>query len=960
MRVRGLFLASRVGRRIFWSLLLAAFVPLGLFGAIGLPAWQERVAAERQRADNDYLKHIGMRTFDRLTAAGGLLAVHAADAQWHEPGLRGAESRRLLTRVATLRPDGGFVAGSAALVTDWQAGQGRADARLRWRPASATSPARVMLAHLDSQGRGSWIAEVEPAYLWEDFAADGPAATICVTDGGGKPLRCAAATGVAADATETTAATGMTAKTVATATAGPAPGGRPAGQSEPRDAPPEWRLFLSGEFGSTDWRLVGRAPAGGAEGDDSLPRLVALGLVGTLLLIATLGLVLVRRTVEPLEQLTAGTRRLAGGDWQARVPLARDDEFGQLADAFNGMASHLAGQVQAMAVHSAIDREILDGARPAIVLARVAQRLEATVPGAQVVIAARDPGGRRWELFGGDGRLPRSTTPGSEALEVPADGLACHWPAAVAKPDWLREALGVAAGDDVGRAVALVPVRWQEEQVALLLFAAPRALAWQAAQQREIRDLRDRVGVALAAATREHHLVERARRDSLTGLLNRNGLLDACDQMLAAPVPPGPGHALLFVDLDGFKEVNDTLGHALGDELLRAVAGRLRAAAPAEATLARPGGDEFVVLLPATAAEAEDLAATLCRQAAAPFHVRGHVLHIGASIGVACHPEDAVDRDELMRRADLAMYAAKAEGRGRWRRYADALDARASERAWILRDLRRALDGGALEVHYQPRIDARDGQVASVEALVRWPHPERGYVSPARFVPVAEDCGLIARMGDFVLDTALAQARRWRDEGLAVGRMAVNVSALQLNEAAFATRVLGALQRHRLAPRDLELEVTESVCAADVAGLRQALQPLRDAGVSVALDDFGTGYSSLGALQQLPVDVLKIDRSFVVDLGVRDSAEAIVRSVIALARALGKRVVAEGVETEAQEQRLLALGCDEFQGYRYARPANAEATAVRLQRAFAVGAGAAVASPARLVQPVRQDAATPA
>ncbi|MBI5719150.1 MAG: EAL domain-containing protein [Burkholderiales bacterium] len=912
MRIRGLFLASKVGQRIFWALLLAAFVPLALFAAIGVPAWQARAEAERIRADNDYLKHIGLRAFDRLSAARGLLAVRAADGSWLAPAQAPAASRRLLSRIATVRADGEFVAGNAALATDWQAGQTKAGARLRWRPATAAAPARVMLGHADEQGRGWWVAEVEPAYLWEDFGVDGPAARVCVADTGGQPLRC--------------------------------PAGGPVSTAH------EWRLFMSAEFASGDWRLIGQAPyrdggdggdggggtgrESGDSGELSLPRLAALGLLATLLLIATLGLIMVRRTVEPLAQLADGTRRLARGDWQARVTLDRSDEFGQLATAFNTMAANIAGQVQAMAVHSAIDREILDGADAAAVLARVALRLEAIVPGARAVIAARDVGGCRWHLYGSAGALAASATPGSEALDLPADGLACHWPPAAEKPDWLRQALGVAP---VGTAASFVPVHWQGEQVALLMLAAAGAFAWQGAQQREIQDLRERVAVALAAATREHHLVERARRDSLTGLLNRNGLADVCDEALAAPLLPGQGQAFLFLDLDGFKEINDTLGHALGDELLRAVAGRLRAAVPGTATLARPGGDEFVVLAPATPAEAELLAATLCRQMALPFHVQGLALHIGASIGVACHPDDATGRDELMRRADLAMYAAKAEGRGCWRRYADALDARASERAWIVRDLRAALDAGALEVHYQPRIAASDGRVASVEALVRWHHAERGMVSPARFVPVAEDSGLIGRLGDFVLDAALAQARRWRDEGLPVGPVAVNVSALQLQDATFAARVQEGLQRHRLTPQDLEIEVTESVCAGDVAGVRRALQPLRDLGVTVALDDFGTGYSSLGALQQLPVDVLKIDRSFVIELGLRDSAEAIVRSVIALARALDKRVVAEGVETALQEQRLLALGCDEFQGFRYAQPAQADATAARVRRGFEVG-----------------------
>ena len=271
------------------------------------------------------------------------------------------------------------------------------------------------------------------------------------------------------------------------------------------------------------------------------------------------------------------------------------------------------------------------------------------------------------------------------------------------------------------------------------------------------------------------------------------------------------------------------------------------------------------------------------------------------------------------------MYAAKAEGRGRWRRYAGTLDREASERAWMLRDLRAAVDDGALEVHFQPRLELGSGRICSAEALVRWCHPQRGWIPPLRFVPLAEESDLILELGRQVMALALAQFRRWRAEGLRVGRVAVNVSARQLLESQFADETLSLLARHGLRPQDLEIEITESLFAGDPTAVTRALAPLRARGVVIALDDFGTGFSSLGALARLPVDVMKIDRSFVIDLGQGTAADAVVRSVIALARDLDMRVVAEGVETQAQEQRLLALGCDEVQGYRYARPLAPEA-----------------------------------
>jgi EAL domain-containing protein (putative c-di-GMP-specific phosphodiesterase class I) len=271
-----------------------------------------------------------------------------------------------------------------------------------------------------------------------------------------------------------------------------------------------------------------------------------------------------------------------------------------------------------------------------------------------------------------------------------------------------------------------------------------------------------------------------------------------------------------------------------------------------------------------------------------------------------------------MRRADLAMYAAKAAGRARFAWFEPSLDERAAARAWLQAELPGALQRNELCLHFQPRLRA-DGGMASVEALVRWQHPSRGLIQPLQFVPLAEETGLIESLGRWVMDAACRQQRRWRDAGVPVPVVSVNVSAPQLVPA-FADEVLALLHRHGLQPADLEVELTESLFAGDAQEVSARLAPLRAAGVRVALDDFGTGFSSLASLYRLPVDVIKIDRSFVVDLGLRASADAVTRSILALARALDKHVVAEGVETADQHRRLLALGCDEFQGFLLARP----------------------------------------
>ena len=901
MLIRGLFLRSRVGRRVFWSLLAAATVPLLLFAAVSWQTFDGLRHTLRQRAAHDHLKHVGNRLHDRLNAARGALAAHAAAshdaAAWTAPAAADADVRRMLERIATVDTLGHRAGGDPVLAEGW--GDRPTDAAPRvlwWQPSPTKASATLLLSHADPHGRGTWLAEVNPDWVWSDYTADGLAAGACAVDAaGGAVLRCAPDT---------------TARQVADA--------------------PQWRLFMGAAFGSPDWILGGRTPPPLASSDNGLVRGVVLCALATLLLIAMIGMVLVRRTMVPLERLAAGTRRLADGDWSARVDTGGADEFGALAGSFNQMAARIGRQMEALAVQSAIDREILGALDLADVMRHVAQRLQELQPAARACVVARTPAGA-WAVHTPDDTPPRPLASGAPAAQVDGahdDGLLVRPGAGSAQPPWVRELPEHTTAPR--SAVCWVPARWNGQTVALLVYGGVDAPMLDADARREIGGLRDRVAVALAAAEREHHLVERAVRDALTGLANRHGLHDACIAAYAGAVPPAM--SLLMIDLDGYKEVNDTLGHPIGDELLRAVGDRLRRMAPAARLLARPGGDEFVVLLDGTPAAAQALAAGLSEGLAQPYTVQGQVLQLGASIGWACSPEDATTADELLRRADLAMYAAKARGRNHRCRYEPQLDQSAAERAWMQRELRAALDAGSLAVHYQPRVDVARGHAPSVEALVRWRHRERGWIPPVQFIPVAEDSGLIERLDAFVLDRALAQRKVWLDAGVDVGRIAVNVSAVELRDPGYADRVLALLQQHGLEPRHLELELTESQFAGDPEAVSRALEPLRRRGVVMALDDFGTGYSSLSALHRLPVDVLKIDRSFVVDLGVLESAEAVVRSVIALARALDKRVVAEGVESSLQEQRLLQLGCDEFQGYRYAMPMPGAQVAAALER----------------------------
>ncbi|WP_236761729.1 putative bifunctional diguanylate cyclase/phosphodiesterase [Agrobacterium tumefaciens] len=414
----------------------------------------------------------------------------------------------------------------------------------------------------------------------------------------------------------------------------------------------------------------------------------------------------------------------------------------------------------------------------------------------------------------------------------------------------------------------------------------------------------------------ERQIRHLAHYDTLTGLANRVTFNENMDAALALP---GDGPALLFIDLDGFKIVNDTRGHRVGDDLLREVANRLRAVCEEPSmTIGRLGGDEFAILVPhVETSELETFASRIIETLSLPYDQ----ILIGASIGIAIAPIHGDTGEALLARADIALYAAKAAGKGTHRTFSEDMESRIQERVRLRAKLRTSLaTRQGMFVFYQPIIDAHTKKITAREALVRWHHPERGWISPAEFVPIAEESGLIDQLGDFVLNTACLDAAGWSD----AARVAVNISAAQLGKGTIASAILAALTRSGLSPDRLEIEVTETAMLDDENGAIGDLRRIRDMGVRVALDDFGTGYSSLTHLRAFPFDKIKIDGSFVKDAVERPESAAIVRAIADLGKRLGVTTVAEGVETEAHLIRVLEEGCTEVQGYFYGKPVPSE------------------------------------
>ena len=417
-------------------------------------------------------------------------------------------------------------------------------------------------------------------------------------------------------------------------------------------------------------------------------------------------------------------------------------------------------------------------------------------------------------------------------------------------------------------------------------------------------------------------IVHSAEHDYLTGLPNRTLVNDRINQAILLSSRHGKKVAVLFLDLDGFKHINDSLGHATGDKLLQSIAKRLVDCVRGSDTVSRQGGDEFVVLLSEVehAANAAITARRMLQAVSEAHSIDQHELHVTTSIGLSVYPDDGLDAETLVKNADTAMYQAKENGRQSYQFFKTAMNVRAVERQSIEESLRRALERQEFALHYQPIINLKTGEITGAEALLRWTHPTRGNVSPAQFIPVAEDCGLILPIGNWVLREACKQARAWMDQGLRFSTMAVNISAMEFRNEAFLEGVLTALKDTGLNPGSLELELTETVLMKHAESTQSILRALRTRGVQIAVDDFGTGYSSLSYLRKFPIDALKIDQSFVRQITTTPDDTTIVTAIIGMGRSLKLRVVGEGVETKEELAFLQAQRCDQAQGYYFSKP----------------------------------------
>jgi diguanylate cyclase (GGDEF)-like protein len=918
-------LGTRVARRVVGLFLLCALLPVAVVLLVSYERVQSTLVAERIAQLGHAAESYSTTLLERLQLAEQLtrsIGSHAESSAAVDASLaryfRSIESLVPGAPPRTLLGDAPGTPLRLDLPASSQAHLVAGEAVLAVSPA-ASQPRRVWLIRAiapGDPGRGLLVAELNPDYLWGQADELPYLTSVCVLDPARAPLHCPEGLPESA-----------LAQIRAQVAAGPS--GHLAWDSGGERHISSYReVFLEAKFRASSWPIVASQPEEHALAPTrGVQRLVIPVVVLGLLLAAFLGLVQVRRTMGPLVQLTEATRRIAAREFETRVPAARDDEFGELARALNSMSERLGRQFHALGALAQIDSVILSKVDIDRIVAIVLDRMKEVVSADWRVLLLAEPaapGSFRIHA------LEREPGPWHGPPIVLADEAARRL---VATPAGARIAMGDPAHH------AFLPFA---ELGAHSLFAVPIVLSGRLAgvvalghrddrtpdpdEVRVLRDLGDRVAVALATTARDQALYRSAHYDALTQLPNRAFFLDELARELARAERQSTSLGLLFIDLDGFSHVNDSLGHAAGDELLVHAAARLRACIRKADLVARLGGDEFTLVLPdlREATDAATVAQHVIEALSQPYDIGHGETFIAASIGIALFPIDGTDAEELLRHADMAMYRAKAKGRGSHAFFEEEMNREAQQRFALDRELRHAIDSEQFVLYYQPQLDLRTNRVVGAEALIRWRHPTRGLVAPGPFISFAEETGLIERIGEWVLATACAQFMAWRASGLLIDQVSVNVSPRQFHRKDFADRVAQVVRDAGLPRGALRLEITESVLVDDSGAVEATLARLGELGIPLELDDFGTGYSSLAYLQRLPVATIKLDRTFIRDIAVSDNARALVRAAIAMVHALQKEVVAEGVETEAQLALLRRWGCDAVQGYYLSTPVPAD------------------------------------
>ena len=892
---------SPIARRVLLACVLAGVIPILLIGTLSSlqigTTLTAQARAELQAASRSHGEQIDERLFIAAEVMQDYARQNLTDIQ---------------APLSVLPPSRMFRAAPPGVAVQQLEGLAPASARLRMhlvKTEDGPVPA-LSIRHGDSL----LAAFLAPRYLWGDPAENPYGMAFCVFAAGQPaPLHCSQA--VPAAIRQAVAAQPEALGVLEWE----APGGAYTGAYR--------ELSTQAAFGGPVLRILAIQPSALATAplaafDQVVPLLVLLALALSLLFAAWQ----VRRRLQPVEVLLHSTRQFADGDLSHRIELANEDEFAELAGSLNAMAARLSRKFDTLKLFRTLDHMIVAGQHVDDVTDQLLGELPTLFGCAWASVLFVDTNSRS------RGKL-RALPPGHAAVANSRVVLREHdlellarlrGGAFLAEPELMFNSQLLTDYQSAEPAYVMPIVHDEQVAGAIMLYPDEQTGA-QHIDTAALAKLADRLAVAVSCASRETELHRRAYYDELTGLPNRQLCMDRLEQALAHARRADESVAVLFIDLDRFKVVNDSVGHAGGDDVLREVAARLRRCVREIDTLARLSGDEFLVVLPEMqgAHNVRLMAERILAELAKPFLLGASEVFLSGSIGAAAFPGDGSSAEELIRKADAAMYGAKESGRGRHVAFCESMEAHIQRRIMLEHDLGHALEQGQMSAHYQPQVCLTSGRIVAAEALLRWRHPTEGNVSPTEFIGIAEDCGLIGELGDWVLQRACADLARWRRDGLGIERVTVNISARQLSQPDLMDRVMEAVAAAGIPPSCLELEITESVFADDVKKAASVLRTLKSAGVRICIDDFGTGYSALSYLKKLSFDTVKVDRSFVFDLPTDRDAAAITNAIVAMAHTLGKTVIAEGVMNSKQHEFLQSMGIDLGQGALFSLPLSA-------------------------------------
>ena len=935
MKLDTTFLRSKVARRIFMLFMISAVVPIITLAVISFNQVNTLINDQTSLQLHSESKAAGMAILERLSFIRNELKAYGAllDKNPASPAglLQGEYRKRLATYFrsitvvsSTNRPTHIFGQGTQVPQLTTAELHHLSEGKTLITVVPAPGPRQTILMRQlikpRQPGRGLVIAEITPASLLDFESTD--TGILTLVDASGRLLYTTDPAGASVQ---------KTALRASTRTSTGVFNWYKDGQSYRAGY---WNLFLRPDFLIPRWTVVVSEPEADVLAQTRqfhrlFPPVIALSLFVVILL----SISQIRRHLVPLERLRDAAGKAADRDFRnAAVEIHSGDEFEELAGAFNAMTSKLGRQFSVLSAMAEIDRSILSALDADYIIDTLLRRMPEVVPCDFVFVVVIEKGAAPTaQLRIGVPLRNAETEPrivslsADEMDELKKGEVIFVGPTRATLPAYLAP-LGERGATDF----ILFPVMLPDGLAGVIGLAYRDPPALDPEDIAQAGELADRTAVALSNAAWGEKLYHHAHYDALTDLPNRLLLKDRLEQALARASRDGSLVGVLFIDLDRFKKVNDSLGHRTGDQLLVHMAAALAKCVRKADTVVRLGGDEFTVVIPDIdpGEEAVSVISSIARmimsEFSLPLVIDDREISITTSIGIAVYPKDADNFDDILKNADSAMYHAKDMGGNNFQFYSPQLNAWTLEQLKLESDLRRALERDELRLYYQPQIATDSGRVVGAEALLRWQHPEMGMVSPAKFIPLAEETGLIVPIGEWVLRTACAQNKAWRDQGLEDIMVSVNIAARQFSRSDLVDRVKQVLAQSELEPASLGLEITEETIMDNAESTVERLHQLKELGVYLSIDDFGTGYSSLSYLKRFPIDHLKIDYVFIKSLPEDVESMCIVRAIIAMAHGLNLTVVAEGVETAEQYEFLKQQSCEMIQGYYFAKPMPAD------------------------------------